>query len=146
MDEVFIKINGKRQYLWRAVDQDGDVVDILVQSRRDKRAALRFFRKMLKSQGAPRKIVTDKLRSYGAARKEMMASVMHCQDQYSNNRAEASHRQTRQQERQMRRFKSHGQAQRFLSIHSQIHNLFNVGRHLLKARRYRTFRSNAFIT
>ncbi len=139
-DEVFIKINGKRQYLWRAVDQDGDV---LVQSRRDKRAALRFFRKMLKSQGTPRKIVTDKLRSYGAARKEVMPSVLHCQDHYTNNRAEASHRHTRQQERQMRRFKSPGQAQRFLAVHSQVHNLFNVGRHLLEARHYRMFRERS---
>ncbi len=146
MDEVFIKINGKRQYLWRAVDQDGDIVDILVQSRRDKRAALRFFRKMLKSQGTPRKIVTDKLRSYGAAWKEVMSSVGHCQDQYANNRAEASHRHTRQQERQMRRFKSPGQAQRFLSVHSQVHNLFNVGRHLLKARHYRMFRARSLDT
>jgi putative transposase len=78
---VFLNINGQRQYLWRAVDQDGDVVDILVQSRRNKKAALKFFRKMLKSQGTPRNIVTDKLRSYGAARKEVMPSVIHCQDQ-----------------------------------------------------------------
>ncbi len=146
MDEVFIKINGKRQYLWRAVDQDGDVVDILVQSRRDKRAALRFFRKMLKSQGTPRKIVTDKLRSYGAARKEVMPSAIHCQDQYANNRVEASHRYTRQQERKMRRFKSPGQAQRFLAVHSQVHNLFNVGRHLLKTHHYRMFRARSFDT
>ena len=111
MDEVFIKINGKRQYLWRAVDQDGDVVDILIQSRRDKRAALRFFRKMLKCQCTPRKIVTDKLRSYDAARKEVMPSVIHDQDRYANNRAEGSHQLTRQQERQMRRFKSPVQAQ-----------------------------------
>ena len=98
MDEVFIKINDKRQYLWRAVDQDGDVIDILVQSRRNKKAALRFFRKMLKYEGVPRKIVTDKLRSYGAARKEIMPSVIHCQDQYANNRAKGSHQHTRQQE------------------------------------------------
>ena len=118
MEEIFFKINGKRQYLWRAVDQDVDIVDILIQSRRDKRAALRFFRKMLKCQGTPRKIVTDKLRSYDAARKEVMSSVIHDQDRYANNRAEDSHQHTRQQERQMRRFKSPGQAQRFLSVHS----------------------------
>ena len=146
LDEVFIKIKGKLQYLWRAIDQDGNIVDILVQSRRDKRAALRFFRKMLKSQGTPRKIVTDKLRSYGAARKEVMPSVLHCQDQYANNRAEASHRHTRQQERQMRRFKSAGQAQRFLSVHSHVHNLFNVGRHRLKARHHRMLRARTFDT
>ncbi len=146
MDEVFLNINGQRQYLWRAVDQDGDVVDILVQSRRNKKAALRFFRKMLKHQGVPRKIVTDKLRSYGAARKEVMPSVIHCQDQYANNRAEGSHQPTRQQERQMRGFKSPGQAQRFLAVHCQVHNLFNVGRHLLKARHYRMFRARSFDT
>ena len=146
MDEVFLNINGQRQYLWRAVDQDGDVVDILVQSRRNKKAALNFFRKMLKSQGTPRKIVTDKLRSYGAARKEVMPSVIHCQDQYANNRAEGSHQPTRQQERQMRGFKSPGQAQRFLAVHCQVHNLFNVGRHLLKARHYRMFRARSFDT
>ena len=146
MDEVFLNINGQSQYLWRAVDQDGDVVDILVQSRRNKKAALRFFRKMLKHQGAPRKIVTDKLRSYGAARKEVMHSVIHCQDQYANNRAEGSHQPTRQQERQMRGFKSPGQAQRFLAVHCQVHNLFNVGRHLLKARHYRMFRARSFDT
>ena len=147
MDEVFIKINGKRQYLWRAIDQDGDVLDILVQSRRDRQAALRFFRKLLKNQGStPRAIVTDKLRSYGAARKIIVPSVVHCQDLYANNRAEASHRHTRQQERQMRRFKSPEQAQRFLSVHSQVHNLFRLGRHLLKAHHYRTFRARAFET
>ncbi len=146
LDEVFIKINDKRQYLWRTVDQDGDVVDILVQSRRDKRAALRFFRKMLKAQGKPRKIVTDKLRSYGAARKVVMPLFMHDQDRYANNRAEGSYQHTRQQERQMRRFKSPGQAQRFLSVHSQVHNLFRVGRHLMKARHYRTFRIRSFET
>jgi putative transposase len=104
MDEVFLNIKGQRQYLGRAVDQDGDVVDILVQRRRNKKAALRFFRKMLKSQGTPRKIVTDKLRSYGAARKAIIPSVIHCQDHYANNRAEGSHQHTRQQKRQMRRF------------------------------------------
>ncbi len=93
-----------------------------------------------------KKIWTDKLRSYGAARKEVMPSVMHDQDQYANNRAEGSHQHTRQQERQMRRFKSPGQAQRFLSVHSQVHNLFRVGRHLLKAHHYRMFRTRSFDT
>ncbi len=101
---------------------------------------------MLKSQGTHRNIVTDKLRSYGAARKEMMPSVLHCQDQYANNRVEASHRHTRQQERQMRRFKSPGQAQRFLAVHSQVHNLFNVGRHLMKAHHHRMLRARSFDT
>ena len=134
-----------RCFSWRAVDQDNNVIDILVQKRRDKRAAKRFFRKMLKHQGqSPRRMVTDKLKSYSAAGKEVMPSVVHCQDRYANNRAEASHQQTRQQERQMRRFKSAGQAQRFLSVHSQVNNVFRVGRHLLKACHYRMFRSRAF--
>ena len=146
MDEVFIKINGKRQYLQLAVYQDGDVVDILIQSLRDKGAVLRFFRKMLKRQGTPGKIVTDKLRSYSAAaRKGVMPSVIHDQDRYANNRTEGSHQHTRQQECQMRRFKSLGQTQRFLSIYSQVHNLFRVGHHLLKAHHYRIFVHARFI-
>ncbi len=147
MDEIFVTINGVRHYLWRAVDQDNNVIDILVQKRRDKRAAKRFFRKMLKHQGqSPRRMVTDKLKSYGAARKEVMPSVVHCQNRYANNRAEASHQHTRQRERQMQRFKSPGQAQCFLATHSQVHNLFRVGRHLLKASHYRMFRARAFST
>jgi putative transposase len=125
--------------------QDNYVIDILVQKRRDKRAAERFFRNMLKQQSqSPRRMITDKLKSYGAARKEVMPSVVHFQDRYANNLAEASHQQTRQRERQMRRFKSPRRAQRFLSVHSQVHNLFRVGRHLLKACRYRKFRSRSF--
>ncbi len=145
MDVVFITINGQRHYLWRAVDQDGDVIDILVQSRRDTHGANRFFRKLAKGQGRlPNCIVTDKLRSYGAAKRDLMPSVLHSQDRYSNNRAEVSHEHTREQERQMRRFKSPRQAQRFLSVHSQIHNLFRVGRHLLRAANYRVLRDRAF--
>ena len=137
-------INGERHYLWRAVDQDGDVIDILVQKRRDKRAAKRFFRKLLQGQGrSPRRIVTDKLRSYSAVRKKVMPSVIHCQERYANNLAEASHQHTRQHERTMRRFKSPGQAQRFLAIHSQVHNLFRLGRLLLKACHYRSFREHS---
>jgi putative transposase len=117
LDEVFITINGQRQYLWRAVDQDGDVLDILVQPRRDQGAAERFFRKLLKSQGTePRWLVTDKLRSYGAAHRVVMPSVNHDTGRYANNRAEVSHQPTRQRERQMRRFKSPLQAQRFCSV------------------------------
>ena len=107
VDEVFITIRGERHYLWRAVDQDGDVLDILVTRHRDKRAAKRFFRKLLKGQGSvPRRLVTDKLRSYGAARRTVMPSVVHSTKQYENNRAEVSHQPTRQRERQMRKFKS----------------------------------------
>ena len=137
----------KRRYLWRAVDQDDNVIDILVQKRKDKQAAKRFFRKMLKHQGrSPRVMVTDNLKSYGAARRGVMPSTVHCRDRDANNRAEASHRNTRQHERQMRRFKSPGQAQRFLSVHSQAHNVFRLGRHLLRACHYRLFRERSFST
>ena len=146
LDEVFVTIQGRRQYLWRAVDQDGDVIDILVQSRRDRRAAKRFFRKLLKGQGSePRRLVTDKLRSYGAAHRTVMPSVVHSTEQYENNRAEVSHQPTRQRERQMRRFKSPGQAQRFLSVHGLVQNLFRVGRHLLRARHQRELRGRALL-
>jgi putative transposase len=145
MDEVFITITGKRHYLWRVVDQDGEVLDILVQKHRNKRAAKRFFRKLLKGlHYAPRRIVTDKLRSYGAARKEVLPDVIHDNDKWQNNRAENSHQPTRQRERQRRRFKSAGQAQRFLSVHGSIHNLFRLGRHRMKAAHYRLFRDKAF--
>ena len=146
LDEVFVTIQGRRQYLWRAVDQDGDVIDILVQSRRDRRAAKRFFRKLLKHQGAtPWRLVTDKLRSYGAAHRTVMPSVVHSTEQYENNRAEVSHQPTRQRERQMRRFKSPGQAQRFLSVHGLVQNLFRVGRHVLRARHQRELRGRALL-
>jgi putative transposase len=146
LDELFLTIQGRRQYLWRAVDQDGDVIDILLQPRRDRRAAERFFRKLLKSQGCvPRRMVTDKLRSYAAARRTIMPSVAHDTNQYANNRAEVSHEPTRQRERGMRRFKSIAQAQRFLSVHGIIQNLFRVGRHLLRVANYRTLRARAFV-
>ena len=145
LDEVFVKIAGRRQYLWRAVDQDGDVIDILVQPRRDRRAAERFLRKLMKGQGRePRRLVTDKLGSYRAAHRVVMPSVVHETGRYENNRAEVSHQPTRQRERQMRRFKSRAQAQRFLSVHGIIQNLFRVGRHLLRAANARLFRARAF--
>ncbi len=145
LDEVFVKIGGRQQYLWRAVDQDGDVLDILVQSRRDRRAAERFLRKLMKGQGRePRRLVTDKLGSYRAAHRVVMPSVVHDTGQYANNRAEVSHQPTRQRERQMRRFKSRGQAQRFLSVHGVVQNLFRVGRHLLRSANARMFRARAF--
>ena len=145
LDEVFITINGKRQYLWRAVDDNGDVLDILVQSRRDKQAATRFFRKLLKGVGeVPTKIVTDKLASYGAARREVMPSVTHETGRWMNNRVELSHQPTRQRERQMRRFKSPGQAQRFLSAHGIVRNLFRLSRHTNQAKNYRLLRDRAF--
>ena len=145
LDEVFVKIGGERQYLWRAVDQDGDVIDILVQTYRNARAAKRVFRKLLKGQGStPWRLVTDKLASYGAAHRNIMASVDHNTERYANNLAEVSHQRTRQRERQMRRFKSAGSAQRFLSVHGVILNLFNLGRHQLSSANYRLLRERSF--
>jgi putative transposase len=145
IDEVFVKINGKQHYLWRAVDQDGEVVDVYLQARRDGAAAKRFFRRLLRSHGSePRKIVTDKLRSYGVAHRELMPDVIHDNSQYENNRAEQSHEPTRVRERVMRKFKSTGQAQRFLGAHAAVYNLFNLGRHLVRAEHYRNLREGAF--
>ena len=121
LDEVFLTINGRRHYLWRAVDQDGNVLDILVQPRRDAKAAKRFFRKLLTKQcRVPRVLVTDKLRSYQAAHRAVMPSVEHRQSRYLNNRAENSHQPTRQRERAMKRFRTPGAAQRFLAVFSVI--------------------------
>ncbi len=146
LDELFVHIQGRQQYLWRAVDEDGDVIDILVQSRRDRGAATRFFRKLLKSQGCvPRRLITDKLRSYAAAHRAVMPSVVHATDQYANNRAEVSHQPTRQRERQMRRFKSAAHMQRFVSVHGLVQNLFRVGRHLLRSVHHRLLRRQAFL-
>src|SRR6266853_5971608 len=136
LDEVFLKINGRIHYLWRAVDQDGDVLDILVQRRRDKKAAKKFLRKLLKGY-APSMLITDKLKSYSAAKAEVMPSVEHCQQKYENNRAENSHQPTRLRERVMRRFKSTGHAQRFLSAFGMITAHFRVGRHHYRAHGYR---------
>jgi putative transposase len=145
IDEVFVKIDGKQHYLWRAVDQDGEVVDVYLQKRRDGAAAKRFFKRLLKKHhDEPRKIVTDKLRSYGVAHRELIPDSIHDTSQYANNRAELSHQPTRVRERGMRRFKSVAQAQRFLSVHSVVYNLFNLGRHLISASHYRLFRLRAF--
>src|SRR2546425_3907433 len=138
LDEVFLKINGRLHYLWRAVDQDGDVLDILVQSHRNKRAAKKFLRKLLKGlRYVPRVIITDKLRSYGAAKREILPGVEHRQSRYLNNRCENSHRPTRQRERRMQGLKSAGHAQRFLSAYGPIANHFRPRRHLLSASAYR---------
>ncbi|MBL3671367.1 IS6 family transposase [Streptomyces sp. M2CJ-2] len=138
LDEVFIKIGGEQKYLWRAVDADGTVLDILIQKRRDKAAARRFFRKLLKkARTVPRVIVTDKLRSYRAAHREVMPSVEHRQSKYLNNRAENSHQPTRQRERAMKGFRSAGGAQRFLSAFSGISPHFRHRRHLMAAPDYR---------
>ena len=138
LDEVFLKIQGWLQYLWRAVDQDGEVLGILVQPRRNKRAAKRFFRKPLKDlQYVPRAIITDKLVSYAAAKAEVLPSVEHRTTKWLNNRAENSHQPTRERERRTRGFKSPRHAQRFLSVFGVIASFFRPGRHLLAAVNYR---------
>jgi putative transposase len=146
LDEVFLKINGVIQYLWRAVDQHGNVLDILVTSRRDKQAAKRFFRKLLTGcTYVPRVIITDKCRSYGAAKQEIMPGVEHRQHKGLNNRAENSHQPSRQKERQMRRFKSGGHAQRFLSAFEPIRGHFRLSRHKRPAAEYRAQQKDRFI-
>ena len=145
IDEVFVKIQGQRYYLWRAVDQDGEVVDVFLQKRRDGKAAKRFFKRLLrKHKGEPRKIVTDKLRSYGVAHRELIPETIHDISQYANNRCELSHEPARVREPGMRKFKSIHQAQRFLNAHAAVYNLFNLGRHLVSADSYRFFRQRAF--
>src|SRR6266542_6478822 len=145
LDEVFLTINGKHHYLWRAVDQQGNVLDILVQSRRNKAAAKKFFRKLLKGcQYVPRVLITDKLASYAAAKKEVLPSIEHRQHKRLNNRAENSHQPTRQRERVMRRFTSPGHAQRFLAAHSLIREHFCPRRHRLGAQQYRDVRQERF--
>ncbi len=145
LDEVFLKINGRTHYLWRAVDQQGNVLDILVQSRRNKGAAKKFFCKLLKGcEYVPRVIITDKLGSYGAAKREVLPGVEHRQSRYLNNRAENSHQPTRRRERVMQRFKSAGHAQRFLSAFGPIREHFCPRRHRMKAGEYRAERQRRF--
>jgi putative transposase len=147
LDEVVIKIAGVKHWLWRAVDQTGMVLDVLVQSRRDRQAAKRLLRKLLKRQmRPPRVMITDKLASYGAAKKDIMPGIEHRQHKGLNNRAENSHQPTRRRERQMKRFKSAGQAQRFLSAHDQINNLFHLRRDHVSAVQHRAARAQAFRT
>jgi putative transposase len=145
MDEVFLRINGELHYLWRAVDEHGVVLDILVQPRRNASAAKRFFKRLLKGlRYTPKRLVTDGLRSYGVAHRELMPEVRHRVSRYLNNRAENSHRPTRRRERQMQRFKSPEQAQRFLSAHAMIYGHFRPRRHLMTAAQHRRARAKAF--
>ena len=147
LDEMVVQIGGKKHWLWRAVDSEGEVLDILVQRRRDRAAAVKLIRKLLKKQGySPDVMVTDKLRSYGAARAQLGLSARHEQGHRKNNRAENSHQPTRRRERKMQRFKSAGSAQRFLSAHSAVHNAFNTQRHLISRRTLRQFRTEAMST
>src|SRR5271167_3230424 len=145
LDEVFVGINGRLRYLWRAVDQHGNVLDVLVQSRRNAVAAKRFFRKLLKGlRYVPRVLVTDKLASYQVAHRELLPSVTHRRSKYLNNRAENSHQPTRIRERVMKRFASPGQAQRFLFAFSHIRQHFRPRRHLMSAPHWRIEMTNRF--
>ena len=145
LDEMAVMIAGRQVWLWRAVDDEGEVLDLLVQQRRDKAAAVKLMRKRLKKQGfAPDMLVTDKLRSYGAARSELGLSARHEQGLRKNNRAENSHLPVRRRERKMQRFKSTGSAQRFLSVHGAVYNTFNVQRHLISRSTLRSLRDEAF--
>jgi putative transposase len=144
-DELFVKFRGVHHYLWRAVDQDGEVVNLFLQKKRDGATAKRFLRRVLqKSKGAPRKISTDKLSSYGVAHRELMPDAIDDSNQYSNNKAELFHQPTRVRERGMRKFKSVSHAQRFMDIHAAVYNLFNLGRHLVSAKNYQLIRLRAF--
>ena len=144
LDEMVVRIAGRRMYLWRAVDHEGEILDMLVQRRRNKRAALRLMRKLLRKHGvAPKLVVTDKLRSYGAAFRELHLTCRHDQGLRKNNRAENSHQVVRRRERKMQRFKSAASAERFLSVHAAVHNTFNHQRHLISRSTLRIFRAEA---
>jgi len=147
LDEVYLKIDGRMVYLWRAVDAEGEVLDVLVQAKRDKQAALKLMRKLLKKHGfVPDLLITDDLRSYGAAARDLGIEKHHQRGRWRNNRAENSHQPTRRRERKMQGFKSQGSAQRFLSTHAAVYNTFNVQRHLTSASTHRRFRAAAMNT
>src|SRR5271165_1536568 len=144
LDEVYLKIDGRMAYLWRAVDAEGEVLDVLVQSKRNKHAALKLKRKLLKKYAfVPERLVTDDLRSYSAAARDLGIEGRHERGRWKNNRAENSHQPTRRRERKMQRFKSAGSAQKSLSTHAAVYNTFNVQRHLTTRRTYRAFRAAA---
>jgi putative transposase len=147
LDEVYLKIDGRLVYLWRAVDGEGEVLDVLVQTKRNRAAALKLMRKLLKKyRFVPETLVTDDLRSYHAAARDLGIEHRHRTGRWCNNRAENSHQATRRRERKMQGFKSVGSAQRFLSFHAADHNTFNIQRHLLSAPTHRGFRASAMQT
>ncbi len=147
LDEVYLKIDGRMLYLWRAVDAEGEVRDVLVQSKRNKHAALKLMRKLLKKYAfVHERLVTDDLRSYGAAVRDLRIESRHERGRWKNNRVENSHQPTRRRERKMQRFKSAGSAQKFLSIHAAVYDAFNVQRHLASAQTHRTLRAVAMST
>jgi putative transposase len=144
LDEMVVRIAGKQMYLWRAVDHEGEVLEILVQRRRDRSAAVKLMRKLLRKQGfAPTRVTTDKLRSYGAAFRHLGLACHHEQGQRANNRVENSHQAVRRRERKLQQFKSARSAQRFLSIHGAVHNTFNFQRQLISRSTLRVFRAEA---
>jgi len=145
MDEVFVKIGGVQHYLWRAIDRDGEAVDVFLQKSHNSIAAKRFFTRLYKTnKGKPRKIVTDNLASHGVVHRELSPDVIHDESQYANSLSELSHQLTRVRERVMRRFKSLDQAQRFLDSYSSVFNLINLQRHCIRAKHYRCLRASAF--
>ena len=147
LDEVYLKIDGRMVYLWRAVDAEGEVLDVLVQSKRNKHAALKLMRKLLRTYAfVPERLVTDDLRSYSAAVRVLGIERRHERGRWKNNRVENSHQPTRRRERKMQRFKSPGSAQKFLSTHAAVYNTFNVQRHLTSAQTHRTLRAAAMET
>ena len=147
LDEMFVTIRGRQMYLWRAVDAEGEVLDFLIQSKRNKAAALKLMRKLLKKEGyLPSSIVTDKLRSYSSALRDLGLSRRHETGWRKNNRAENTHQPVRRRERKMQRFKSPGSAQRFLSVHAAVYNHFNSQRHLISRRHHRLFRMAAMVS
>ena len=147
LDEVYLRIDGHMVYLWRAVDAKGEILDVLVQSKRDKHAALKLMRKLLKKYGfVPDRLITDDLRSHGAAVRDLGIEKHHERGRWKNNRAEISHHATRRRERKMEGFKSRGSARRFLSTHAAVYNTFNVQRHLTLASTHRSLRVAAMDT
>jgi putative transposase len=145
LDEMVVTINGKRHWLWRAVDNEGEVLDFLVQPRRNAKAAKKLMKKLLKKQGfLPTRIVTDRLRSYTAAFRSLGLSAVHDRGLHANNRAENSHLPVRRREHKQQRFKSPGSAQRFLAVHAATYNTFYHQRHLLNRTTYKDLRARSF--
>ena len=145
LDEVFVKINGKLRYLWRAVDHEGEVLETVVTAQRDKHAAVRFLKRIMKKYGRPKKVVADGLCSYGAAMKDISIADRHEVGRRLNNRVENSHQPFRQRERAMRRFRSMKTLQNFSSVHAQIHNHFNQERHLISRNAFKQRRADAMV-
>ena len=145
LDEVLVKINGETRYLWRAVDHEGEVLECLATKRRDRKSALRLMKRLMKRHGRPRSVVTDRLRSYGAAMREIgNAHLQEC-GRWQNNRAENSHLPFRRRERAMQHFRSMGSLQKFVSILASIYNHFNKDRHLTSRKYYKLYRSAALL-